>query len=153
MWISVLINYFGSLFTFFPFKNYKITKLSALLFTISMKTGKTYKTGFVVRHTVTHPHSFCRDPLPRVHAGFPPFPVYCFWNRLSIWTQMVHFESLPPKNNGKNSLAVQWLGLSAFTAMAQVQCLVRKLKISQALWRSQNKRLSTFLVECSTNLN
>ena len=29
---------------------------------------------------------------------------------------------------GRNSLAVQWLGLGAFTAMTRVQSLVRELK-------------------------
>ena len=32
------------------------------------------------------------------------------------------------------SLEVQWLGLSAFTAMAQVHSLVGELRILQALW-------------------
>ena len=34
---------------------------------------------------------------------------------------------------------VQWLGLSAFTAVARVQLLVRELKIPQAVWGSQKK--------------
>ena len=32
------------------------------------------------------------------------------------------------------SLEVQWLGLSAFTAVAQVHSLIGELRILQALW-------------------
>ena len=39
-----------------------------------------------------------------------------------------------------NSLAVQWLGLSAFSAGAQVQSLVRELRSPQAVQCSQKKK-------------
>ena len=43
----------------------------------------------------------------------------------------------------ENSLAVQWLGLTAFTAMARVQALVGELKILQAVkrcgWKKKKK--------------
>ena len=38
-----------------------------------------------------------------------------------------------------NSLAVQWLGLGAFTARVPVSILDWGTKISQAEWRSQKK--------------
>ena len=39
-----------------------------------------------------------------------------------------------------NSLAVQWLGLSAFTAVAQVQSLVGELRSPQAMRCSQKEK-------------
>ena len=46
------------------------------------------------------------------------------WSRLTMyWT-----SGQLNKSHWGNSLVVQWLGLSAFTAVAQVQSLVRELK-------------------------
>ena len=44
-----------------------------------------------------------------------------------------------------NSLAVQWLGLSAFTAMAWVQSLVGELKIPSAARCGRKKRNPIFV--------
>ena len=43
------------------------------------------------------------------------------------------------KAGGGNSLAVQWLGLSTFTALAQVQSLVRELRSHKLLCVAKNK--------------
>ena len=43
------------------------------------------------------------------------------------------------KNQG-NSLAVQWLGLGAFTVVAGVQYLFRELRFPQAVWCDQKKK-------------
>ena len=49
--------------------------------------------------------------------------------------------------NFGNSLVLQWLGLSAFTAGAWVQSLVREFKIPQAAGHSQREeRKSNFTI-------
>ena len=54
----------------------------------------------------------------------------------------------------ENSLAVQWLGLTAFTAMAQVQALVGELKILQAVkrcgWKKKKKEKSYLVARSVT---
>ena len=50
-----------------------------------------------------------------------------------------------------NCLAVQWLGLSTFTVMAQVQSLVRELKIPQSMRHDPKRRIDTLtLCHCTT---
>ena len=53
-----------------------------------------------------------------------------------------------------NSLAVQWLGLGAFTALAQVQSLVRELRSrTQAAWCGQTKQNKTRVLIKFANLH
>ena len=46
-----------------------------------------------------------------------------------------------------NSLSVQWLGLSAFTAVAQVQSLVRELRSCKLCGVAKKKKKKTNLRE------
>ena len=44
------------------------------------------------------------------------------------------------KNFWGNSLAVQWLGLSAFPAKVRVRSLVGEIRILQAAWHGQKNK-------------
>lgn len=132
-----------NLFTFFPFKNYKI--LTCQLCQHQYEDGKTCKAGFVVRHTVTHPHSFCRGQASLCACWFPPTPHLFQCTAFGTGSAFGPRWSIlkTPKNNRKNSVAVQWLGLSAFSAMPRFSPWSGNLR-SQALWCSQKKKGWTF---------
>ena len=52
-----------------------------------------------------------------------------------------------------SSLVGWWLGFQAFTAMAQVQSLVRELETLQALWYNNNKNIYVYTQDLSVTLN
>ena len=57
------------------------------------------------------------------------------------------------KKEGGNSLAVQWLGVSTFTAGAQVQSLVGELRFPQAPGHGQKKKKKEILPFATSWMN
>ena len=57
---------------------------------------------------------------------------------IGIVSQIIWWILFKPVSG--HSLAVQWLGLSAFTAMARVQSLVRELKSHKLSGADQKKK-------------
>ena len=68
-----------------------------------------------------------------VEASISPFVSSCVWLHVS-WGSGTGFRI-------GNSLAIQWLGLSTFTSMAQVQSLVRERKVPQSMRHDQKNEL------------
>ena len=65
----------------------------------------------------------------------------CITNWNSKWYSHYEKHVVPQKLKHKgNSLAVQWLGLGAFTAGAQVQSLVRELRSHRPHIQSKKKK-------------
>ena len=80
-------------------------------------------------------------------------------NRYKTRSQSINRELYPiswDNHNGKeykksvqrNSLAIQWLGLSAFTARAQMQPLVRELRSCRQLSQGKKKYMCVHLSHC-----
>ena len=91
-------------------------------------------------------HAACRILVPR--PGIKPMPPALGAQSLNHWAaREVPLKYFLKELIFRNSLAVQWVGLYAFTAVAHVQSLVGELRSCKLCGTAKNKNRTNFQID------